>query len=189
MDQYQLLSNILSFTIATQIPELKPVFWQHLQYDENLTVKNPHGSWYGNQDFIKYYPGTKVNAHVDHKDLNDKRNKHFGPFIVYKLGKSGSDQMLCAVSDKSSGCQWNRALQPGDKYYGGHHVLPPGTIYWMFDEGAYGGNSHAIHNAQCGHDQWDKNLFGGFESKSYTLVMRPKYKDVTIMPKHKRISS
>ena len=113
-------------------------------------------------------------AHVDHGGLHEP-GFNFGPYIIYKLTLEGSDQILCSVSNKANGCQWNRSKIKGhDSDYGGHIRLPPGTVYWMFDEGAYGGISHSIHNAES--SIWSPNLFGNFHSKSYTLVMRPKHK-------------
>ena len=173
MHQYELLSNILSYTVATQIPQLKPVFYQHIAYDNSLQCRYTHGSWYGNKDFIKYWPRSRVHAHVDHQDLVQPGDYHFGPYVVIKLGKTGSDQMLCSVSNKSSYCEFDRSKPRGDRDHGGHVKLPPGTIYWMFDEGAMGGISHSIHNAENQHELWSSELFGGFKSKSYTLVMRP----------------
>ena len=113
-------------------------------------------------------------AHVDHGGLH-KEGFNFGPYIIFKLGDKGSDQMLCSVSNKSNGCQFDRSKVPGDRDYGGHIKLPPGTIYWMFDEGAFGGISHSIHNAECENSLWSPELFGGFKSKSITLVMRPNF--------------
>ena len=170
---YEILSNILSFAIATQIPELKPTFWQYLARDETFEIPHPHGTWYQNKDYIKYWKGHKVNAHVDDKGLT-QNGYNFGPYIIFKLGQ-GDDQMLCSVSNKANGCEFDRSAIPGDRDYGGHVKLPPGTIYWMFDEGAFGGISHSIHNTQCEHSLWSPELFGGFTSKSYTLVMRPNF--------------
>ena len=150
---------------------MRPAFWQHIALDQNLEVPYPHGTWYGNKDFIKYFYGTKVVAHVDAKKLNDPRFKHFGPFIAFKLGLNGEDQMLCSVSNKTTGCEWNRSKQEDDPDFGGHVLLPPGTIYWMFDEGAFGGISHSIYNSEGHHHLWNPDLFGGYKSKSFTLVM------------------
>ena len=176
MRQYELLSNILAYTIATQIPQLKPAFYQHIQYDDKLRCPYPHGSWYGNKDFIKYWQKTKVNAHVDHEELVQEGFYHPGPYIIWKLIKNGekvADQILCSVSNKASGCEYDRSKPNGDRDHGGHVRLTPGTVYWMFDEGAVGGISHSIHNAEEDHDLWSSELYGGFKSKSYTLVMRP----------------
>ena len=68
------LSNILSFAIATQIPALKPTFYQHLATDESFEMPYPHGSWYRNKDYIKYWKGAKVMAHVDHRGLHEKKD-------------------------------------------------------------------------------------------------------------------
>ena len=173
MEDYEILSNILSFAISTQVPELKPTFWQHLARNESFEMPFPHGSWYQNKDFIKYFEGSKVMAHVDHGGLHQS-GYNFGPYIIFKLGTKGSTQMLCSVSNKANGCEWDRSKIKTDGDYGGHIELPPGTIYWMFDEGAFGGISHSIHNNESSHNLWSKRLFGGFTSKSYTLVMRPK---------------
>jgi len=184
MQHYELLSNVLSYTIATQIPQLKPVFYQHIRYNHELKCPYPHGSWYGNKDFIKYWGGSKVVAHIDHQDLVQVGDYHFGPYVVFKLGGDSADQVLCSVSNKSSGCEFDRSKPKGDRDHGGHVTLPSGTIYWMFDEGACGGISHSIHNAKAEHDLWSSQLFGGFESKSYTLVMRPfLIRDTTIFGK------
>ena len=174
MSHYEILSNILSFAIATQIPQLKPTFWQYLERDSSFEVRQPHGSHYQNKDYIKYWQGHKVMAHVDHADLHQKGN-NFGPYIIFKLGKDGADQMLCSVSNKANGCEYDRSKVPGDREYGGHVKLPPGSIYWMFDEGAFGGISHSIHNAECKNTMWSPELFGGFQSTSHTLVMRPNF--------------
>ena len=82
-----------------------------------------------------------------------------------------ADQMLGHVSKKTKGCTWNRKWKPGDPEYGGHVLLQPGTIYYMFDEGAFGGPTHAVHNAVD--NVWGPKLFGSFISDSYTLVQRP----------------
>ena len=171
-----LLSNILSYGIATQIHEVKPTFWQHLACNESLEILYPHGSYYRNKDYIKYFDGAKVMAHVDHADLH-QTGYNFGPYIIYKFGE-GDSQILCSVSNKSNGCEWDRSKMKSDRDYGGHIDLPPGTVYWMFDEGAFGGISHSIHNAECLVDLWCKELFGTFKTKSYTMVMRPKLKSV-----------
>ena len=171
MEHYEILSNILSFAIATQIPELKPTFYQHLERDKSFKIPYRHGSWYRNKDYIKYFEGARVVAHVDHGGLH-LPGFNFGPYIIFKLGLNGSDQILCSVSNKANHCEYDRSYHTNS---GGHITLPPGTVYWMFDEGAYGGISHSIHNARCDHNMWNKELYGGFESKSYTLVMRPKH--------------
>ena len=57
-----------------------------------------------------------------------------------------------------------------DIHQGGHVNLPCGTVYWMFDEGAYGGITHALHGPNFDSHQ---DLWGGFLASSYTLVMRP----------------
>ena len=181
MEDFEILSNILAYTIATQISELKPTFFQHLERDESFEIPYPHGSWYRNKDYIKYFKGAKVMAHVDDGGLHQK-GFNFGPYIIFKLGRGGSDQILCSVSNKANGCEFDRSKHEGiDRDYGGHIVLPPGTVYWMFDEGAFGGISHSIHNAECEHQMWSKELFGGFKSKSYTLVMRPKHRNTFLL--------
>ena len=83
-----------------------------------------------------------------------------------------ADQMLCHVSKKMKGCTWNRRLKPEQPAYGGDELLKSGTIYFMFDEGAFGGPTHSVHNTV--NNRWDSQLFGGFTSDSYTSVQRPR---------------
>ena len=71
----------------------------------------------------------------------------------------------------------------GKTFEGGHEYLPSGTAYTMFDEGAYGGITHSLHGPNLDEHT---NIFGGFIDDSYTMVLRPLFKqvvDTKILPK------
>ena len=173
LNNMKLLANILNFIIATQIPQLYPAYSEHLQLNQDLELRDVDGQHYRNNDNIVYHPGAEVKPHIDTKQLIQRFIKHFGVYIVFKLWIEGlggeSTQILCSVSGKNRQCQWSRK-NLGDRHSGGHINLPPATVYWMFDEGAYGGITHALHGPRF---DSHTELWGGFIEESYTLVMRP----------------
>ena len=176
INEFKILIEALNYTVAKYIPQVYYPFMQYMLKDEHLKriegTKN--GGWNGNVDLIKYSAGSKVVQHEDHHGLVRPDCVNFGTYTVFKLNFEGLIKILCNVSKTGNNCSFDRCSEPGDKDYGGHLSLLPGTVYWMFEIGAVGGITHALHNNETGgEDAFYKSRFGPFLDESHTLVFRP----------------
>ena len=176
INEFKILIEALNYTVAKYIPQVYYPFMQYMLKDEHLKriEGTQYGGWNGNVDLIKYSAGSKVVQHEDNHGLVRPDCVNFGTYTVFKLNFEGLIKILCNVSKTGNNCSFDRCSEPGDKDYGGHLSLLPGTVYWMFEIGAVGGITHALHNNETGgEDAFYKSRFGPFLDESHTLVFRP----------------
>ena len=134
------------------------------------------GQEYSDVDILRYFTGCQVLAHVDTTGLIQEKMPYFGHYCVFKLCADpancfgGQSQVLCHMGTGSNQCCWRKS-HPCKGRYGGHLTLKCGTIYFMFGCGAYGGPSHALHNADYTADK--DTSFGRLKDASLQLVLRP----------------
>ena len=160
----RLLIDIVSHGLATQLLPLYGPFSQYTKANSKLKRQHLFGEYLADYDLINYQPGARVAPHCDDRGLIQKCCEYFGPYCVLKLLQTGETQTLCHVSKSGNDCCFSTGALESNPVYGGHIDLPPGTLYFMFNAGAWGGPTHAIHNS---------TTFKSFEKKSYTLVFRP----------------
>ena len=176
INEFKILIEALNYTVAKYIPQVYYPFMQYMLKDEHLKrIEGTQcGAWNGNVDLIKYSAGSKVVQHEDNHGLIRPDCVNFGTYTVFKLNLEGLIKILCNVSKTGTNCSFDRCSEPGDQDYGGHLSLLPGSVYWMFEIGAVGGITHALHNNETGgEDAFYKSRFGPFLDESHTLVFRP----------------
>jgi len=105
--------------------------------DKNLIRKNNslRGQRLANIDLIINNIGGKVYPHKDHEDLIINSACPPPTFIVFKLSRTSNEKILCNMSLKSSGCDFDRSTERGDKEHGGHLIVPCGSVYGMIGVG------------------------------------------------------
>ena len=153
LQKLKFIQSVMQFAIQQQFPALNTPF---AQFASNGLI---HGTEMNDIDVLKYLPKHETRSHVDAKELVERQYNgkilQPGPYCIAKIN-SQETQILCNVSNKNSRCCFNHET-------GGHAVLPPYSLYFMFNNGAYGGPTHAIHG------QHGKRL----QTVSHTVVMRP----------------
>ena len=167
--QQRLISKVLH-SIGTQHVELYVECCYYDRYDKDLKKRSKMADFLYNCDYIQHLPGAKVAGHIDAEGFPKKTKAPiFGPYCASKIGQKGKEQMLCHHSLKGSSCGWSLWNEENV----GHSIISPGSLYFMFNEGAFGGPTHALHNTVCSANREDKQTWGGFLDYVYTLVFRP----------------
>ena len=175
LDNFKILSEAIQYTIAMFVPQTFHHMMQFMLKSKDMVRKQntSRGQWLQNIDLIINRVGGKVFVHKDHEDLIINSACPPPAYIVYKLARNSEPQMLCNMSLKSSGCNFDRSTEKGDKEHGGHLCIYCGAAYGMFGVGSCYGITHSLHNCIEGKEHFDANRFGTFNTCHYSIVARP----------------